>query len=340
MAKLSRIEMLKAKLAEEKQKKENGGSGGYSSDIYPFWQMAVGDQARVRILPDSNEDNPFMFYVDRLEHKISINGEDKRIPCRSMHGEDCPICELSRKYYKEEGKGSKNGKYYYRNKTSLVRVLVVEDPLAPNKDTGETYEGKVLNTQFGYQLMEKIKEQISSDDLGDFTDFNEGYDFIIKKTPQGEYGTYAVGSGFARRPSAIDEDVQSSIELIDLGTLLPKDLGYEKVHNMLSAHLSGEEYEEDGDKKEAAKPAKAAAKLAKPAVDEDDEDEVPVRKPAAKPAAKPVREEVEEEEEEEEEAPAPRKPAKPAPKQEVEEEDDEDEDIFEKLRARRNGAKK
>ncbi len=337
MAKLSRIEMLKAKLAEEKQKKENGGSGGYSSDIYPFWQMAVGDQARVRILPDSNEDNPFMFYVDRLEHKISINGEDKRIPCRSMHGEDCPICELSRKYYKEEGKGSKNGKYYYRNKTSLVRVLVVEDPLAPNKDTGETYEGKVLNTQFGYQLMEKIKEQISSDDLGDFTDFNEGYDFIIKKTPQGEYGTYAVGSGFARRPSAIDEDVQSSIELIDLGTLLPKDLGYEKVHNMLSAHLSGEEYEEDGDKKEAAKPAKAAAKLAKPAVDEDDEDEVPVRKPAAKPAAKPVREEVEEEEEE---APAPRKPAKPAPKQEVEEEDDEDEDIFEKLRARRNGAKK
>jgi hypothetical protein len=257
-----------------------------------------------------------------------------------MHGEDCPICELSRKYYKEEGKGSKNGKYYYRNKTSLVRVLVVEDPLAPNKDTGETYEGKVLNTQFGYQLMEKIKEQISSDDLGDFTDFNEGYDFIIKKTPQGEYGTYAVGSGFARRPSAIDEDVQSSIELIDLGTLLPKDLGYEKVHNMLSAHLSGEEYEEDGDKKEAAKPAKAAAKLSKPAVDEDDEDEVPVRKPAAKPAAKPVREEVEEEEEEEEEAPAPRKPAKPAPKQEVEEEDDEDEDIFEKLRARRNGAKK
>lgn len=330
MAKLSRIELLKQKLQEEKQKKESGGGGGYSSDIYPFWQMAVGEQARVRILPDQNEDNPFMFYIDRLEHKISVNGEDKRIPCRTMHGEDCPICELSRKYYKEEGKGSKNGKYYYRNKTSLVRVLVVEDPLPPNKDTGESYEGKVLNTQFGYQLMEKIKEQISSDDLGDFTDFNDGYDFIIKKTPQGEYGTYAVGSGFARRPSAIDADIQESIELIDLGTLLPKDLGYEKVQNMLSAHLNGEEYDdEDGGKKEAAKPAKS-----KPAPKDEDEDDTP-RKPAKSARV------VEEAEDEEEEAPAPRKPAaKPTPKVEPEDDDEDGEDIFEKLRARRNAAKK
>lgn len=330
--KLSRIELLKQKLQEEKQKKESGGGGGYSSDIYPFWQMAVGDQARVRILPDNNEDNPFMFYVDRLEHKIAINGEDKRIPCRSMHGEDCPICELSRKYYKEDGKGSKNGKYYYRNKTSLVRVLVVEDPLPPNKDTGETYEGKVLNTQFGYQLMEKIKEQISSDDLGDFTDFNDGYDFIIKKTPQGDYGTYAVGSGFARRPSAIDAEVQETIELIDLSTLLPKDIGYEKVHNMLSAHLSGEEYEEDDAKPAAKKPA------AKPAKQEAEEEDAPARKPAAKPVRQVV-EEVEEEEEEDAPTPARKPAAKPAAKQEADEEDDE-EDIFEKLRARRNAAKK
>lgn len=337
MAKLSRIELLKQKLQEEKQKKENGNSGGYSSDIYPFWQMAVGDTARVRILPDKNEDNPFMFYSDRLEHKISINGEDKRIPCRQMHGEDCPICDLSRKYYKEEGKESKNGKYYYRNKTSLVRLLVIDDPLPPNKDTGETYEGKVLNSQFGYQLMEKIKEQISSEELGDFTDFNDGYDFIIKKTPQGQYGTYTVGSGFARKPTAIDEDVQSSIELIDLETLLPKDLGYEKVHNMLSAHLSGEDYEDDAPKKEVAKPAKANKPAPKQEVEEEEEAPAP-RKPVAKPAARQVREEVEDEE-----TPAPRKPAsKPAPKQEAEEEETEDEgeDIFEQLRQRRNAAKK
>lgn len=336
MSKLSRIELLKQKLNEEKAKKDKTGTGGYSSDIYPFWQMEIGQQAKVRILPDLNEDNPFLFYVDKLEHKISINGEDKKIPCRAMHGEECPICDLSRKYYKEEGKGSKNGKYYYRSKTSLVRVLVVEDPLPANAETGETYEGKVLNTQFGYQLMEKIKEQISSDDLGDFTDLNEGYDFIIKKTPQGEYGTYAVGSGFARRPSAVDPDIQEKIELIDLSTLLPRDYGYEKVHNMLSAHLNGEDYVEDGEDEAPKKASKPAAKAPARKVDDEDEDEMPVRK-----ASRQVREAVDEDEDEDEEEVAPPKKAAKAPAKAVVEDEDEDEDdIFEKLRARRNAAKK
>ena len=334
MAKLSRIELLKQRLQEEKQKKDNNNNGGYNSDIYPFWQMAVGDEARVRILPDANDENPYLFYTDRLEHKIAINGEDKKIPCRSMYGEECPICDLSRKYYKEEGKGSKQGKYFYRNKTSLVRVLVVKDPLEPNKDTGETYEGKVLNTQFGYQLMEKIKEQISSDDLGDFTDLNDGYDFIIKKTPQGDYGTYAVGSGFARKPSAVDADIQESIELIDLGTLLPKDFGFEKVYNMLQAHLSGDDYED-----EDAPPKKQAAK--KPAAKDEEEEEEEAPRPVAKKAAhKRVVEEAEEEDEEEVEAPAPKKTPKPAAKVEAEEEEEDEDEIFAKLRARRNAAKK
>lgn len=337
---LSRIELLKQRLKTEKEKKESGGTT-YSSDIYPFWQMNMDESARVRILPDKNEDNPYMFYIDRLEHKLSINGEDKKIPCRQMYGEDCPICDLSRKYYKEEGKGSKNGKYYYRNKTSIVRVLVVDDPLDPNKETGETYEGKVLNTQFGFQLMEKIKEQISSDDLGDFTDFNEGYDFIIKKTKQGEYGTYSVGSQFARKPTAIDEDVQDAIELVDLSTLLPKDIGFEKVQNMLQAHLGGGDYEEE---EEAPAPKKKAAK---PVVEEDDE-------PAPAPKKKPKP--VVEDEEEEEETPAPKKkprvvveeeedepvpaPKKKAPVVEEEEEEDEEDDIIAKIRKRKANAQR
>ncbi len=329
---LSRIELLKQKLAEEKQKKDSGGQQ-FNNDIYPFWTMKTGESARVRILPDKNEDNASFFFIDRLEHKISINGEDKRIPCRSMHGEDCPICDLSRKYYKEEGKGSKNGKYYYRNKTSIVRVLVIEDPLPPNEETGETYEGKVMNTQFGYQLMEKIKEQISSDDLGDFTDLNEGYDFIIKKTKQagGEYDTYSIGSQFARKPSAIDEDVQANVELVDLSTLLPKDPGFEKVYNMLQAHITGEEYHDEDDKKSGDKPA---AKK---------EEAAPARKPVSKPVSKPVVQESvepeeEDEEQEEEQAPPPRKTVTKQPEPEAEEDDGDN--IIARLRARRDAAKK
>jgi hypothetical protein len=319
MTNLSRIELLKAKLKEEKQKKEN--SGNFGNDIYPFWQMEVGQEARVRILPDKNEDNPFMFYVDRMDHKISINGEDKKIPCRKMYGDDCPICELSRKFYKDEGKESKDGKYYYRSKTALVRILVIEDPLPPNKDTGETFAGKVCNTQFGFQLMEKIKEQIGSDDLGDFTDFNEGFDFIIKKTPQGKYGTYSVGSQFARRSSAIPEELQETIELIDLSTLLPKNMEYEKVHNMLQAHLSGEEYSEDSDDSSDTGSEKKETVSEKVVESKKEEKKVTAKKNVA-PAVK------DEEEEDEDDV------------VESSSDDDDDDDIFARLLAKRNAAKK
>lgn len=325
MAKLSRIELLKQKLADEKARKEGAGSP-FNNDIYPFWTMDVGQQARVRILPDLNEDNEYIFFKDRLEHTLSINGEDRKIPCRQMYNEECPICDLSRKWYKEEGRGSKNGKYYYRKKISLVRVLVLDDPLPPNKDTGETYEGKVMNTQFGFQLMEKIKEQISNDDLGEFYDLDEGFDFIIKKTPQGDYGTYSVGSQFARKSTSIDEDMREGIELVDFGTLLPKDFGYDKVHAMLEAHLSGEDYDEDGDS-------------------DSEEKETPKsdKKPSPKKSVKEEVEEEEVEEAEEEDTPPPapkNKVAKAAKASEDEGSDDgdDDSDILAKLRERRRKA--
>ena len=336
MAALSRIELLRQKIKEEKTKKDNGGSN-FNSDYYPFWQMDIGKEARVRILPDKNEDNESFFFIDRLEHKISINGEDKKIPCRSMWGEDCPICDLSRKYYKEEGKGSKNGKYYYRNKTSLVRLLVVSDPLEPNKDTGETYEGKVLNTQFGFQLMEKIKHEISKDDLGDFTDFDEGTDFIIAKTEQagGDYGTYSVGSGFARRSTPIPADLRDSIELIDLSTLLPKDPGFEKVYNMLQAHLTGEEYVEEG--KEDNKPvAKKEVAPSRQRQETSEEDEPSVRRQTRQPVQEAKEEEEEEDEVEVAETVTRRTPAKAEPEPDSGEEDD----IIARLRARKAAAKK
>lgn len=320
MAKLSRIEILKQKLAEEKIKKENADRP-FNRDIYPFWTMDIGDSARVRILPDKNEDNDFFFFEDRLEHTIAINGKDQRIPCRAMYGEDCPICDLSRKYYKEEGKQSKNGKYYYRKKTSIVRLLVLEDPLPEDKETGQTYAGKVFNTQFGYQLMEKIKEQMGADDLGDFTDYDEGYDFIIKKTPQGDYGTYSVGSQFARKASAIPDDLREEIELVELKSLLPQDFGFEKVQNMLQAHLSGEEYEDDDSDTESKNSSK---KEASPVNESKSTKTSKVTKPTK---VKPVEEDEDEDEEEGDSS------------QEDAEDEDED-DIIAQLRARRNAAKK
>lgn len=324
MSNKKKLDALKALFKKEKENKTEGGNKR-RGDMYPFWQMDMNKKAVVRILPDKNPENPYMFFIDKLEHTLSINGKDEKVPCLQMYGEKCPICELSRDFYKTEGKGSANGKYYYRKKTSLLRVLVVEDPLPPDEETGETAEGKVLNTQFGYQLMEKIKEEIASDELEALPwDMDEGYNFIIKKTPQGEYGTYAVGSGFARRPTPVDPEIADSIELIDLQTLLPKNPGYEFVKRKLDAHLNGTEDDADGD-------------------DEDgDEDEAP-KKPAKPVPAKPSKiQEAEEEDEDEDEDvdeydTPPAKPSKAPAKKPVipDEDEDDEEDILAQIRRNR-----
>lgn len=250
MSNKKKLDALKALFKKEKEKHSGEGVKRSRGDFWPFWEMNVGEKAKVRLLPDKNEENPFLFYVEKLEHKLAIDGKTETIPCLEMYGEKCPISELSRKFYKEEGKGSANGKYYYRKKSNIVRLLVLEDPLPPDEETGETAVGKVVTTQLGYQLMEKIKEEISSDDLDELPwDIENGYDFIIKKTAQGDHGTYAVGSGFARKPSPIDDEYLDAVQegLIDLETLLPSNPGYEFVKRKLDAHLNGSDDSDSDD---------------------------------------------------------------------------------------------
>lgn len=252
-----KLEALKKMFKSEK----DNSQGKRRGDYYPFWEMDINKRAVVRILPDKNPEGHF--YVDKMEHTLSINEKNEKIPCLQMYKEKCPICELSKEFYKAEGNDSVNGKYYYRKKPSLVRVLVIEDPLPPDPETGETCEGKVMTTQLSYQLMQKIKEEICSDELEyEPWDLENGYNFIIKKTAQGRFGTYSVGSGFARRPSPIDESLLDQIELIDLETLLPKNPGYEYVKRKLDAHLNGTEETDDSDDS-----------------DDSDEEQPPLRKP-------------------------------------------------------------
>jgi hypothetical protein len=247
------IQQLRERLKAEKAKKEDNKNNNKKSynNIYPFWTMENEQEAVIRLLPDKNEDNPNSFYVDKLEHRISINGKDRNIPCLKMYGEECPICEVSQAYYKQGDKIQ--GKYFYRNKTALARVLVIKDPLPADPETKETYAGKCVNTQLSYQIMQIITDQIlteGEDALeNDPWDVDNGYNFTIKKTAQGEYSTYTIGSKFSRKTSPIAEEYRDKVELIDLTTLLPKNPGRDNVQSLLNAHLTGSDVEE-GDEKE------------------------------------------------------------------------------------------
>lgn len=240
---------LKNHIKEQKEKKSSYDNTQRNRDAYPFWNMEVGQHAIIRLLEDANQDNPNIFYAEKFTHTLSIAGKDRNIPCITQYGEKCPICELSRTYYKQEGKQSKNGKYYYRKKSAAVRVLVLEDPLPPDPETGETYKGKVVKTFLGNQLLKKMIAQMT-DDIdpmhSDAWDLDKGNNFIIKKDKDGEYAVYDLNSKFVSSTSPIPEEYRHLVEEpVDLSTYLPPNPGLEKIEKLLSAHQTGEDVAED-----------------------------------------------------------------------------------------------
>lgn len=269
-----------------KENRDNGGTG-----YYPFWNMKAGQRAVVRFLPDANESNERGFLVEKVFHNLTINGQRKMVPCLSMYGDDCPICKLSQEYYK--AKDEVNGKKYWKKKQYMAQVLVVEDPLEADATTGENHEGKVRLLSLGFQIYNIITEAFKSDelDVAPF-EYEGGYDFIIKKTEQGQYASYAVGTKFANKQRDLSDEEIGVVEegLIDLSTLLPKNPGFEKVEAMLQADLNGEDYSEsDSDenssfsRKPSNKPAPAPKARPAPADDEDEDSYTPPARAASKP---------------------------------------------------------
>lgn len=243
----------------------------FSNNYYPFWNMKPGQRAVIRFLADRNESNPRGFLVEKVSHNLTINGQKKTVPCLSMYGEDCPVCKVSQEYYK--AKDDVNGKKYWRKKQYLAQAIVIEDPLPPDATTGETHQGQVRNIALGYQLYNIIKEAFASEDDPlecDPCDVEGGYDFIIKKTQQGEYSTYTMGTKFHSRQRSLTEQELTVAEdgAIDLTTLLPKNPGVEKVQAMLNADLNGDDYS-DGQPARSA-PTKPA--MSKAPRDDNDDD--------------------------------------------------------------------
>lgn len=367
----------KPSLAELRQQFKNKAEGKKeftgNSEVYPHWNIAEGATATVRILPDKNEDNSNYFYIDKLEHKLSIEGKDRKIPCIKMYGEKCPICELSAKYYKAEGKDSVQGKYYYFKRTSLMKALILKDPIDYSAG-GESAEGQVKTLQFTFQLMKVINAAIASEAEGKALeelpwDMDAGYNFIIEKTKQGQHDNYST-SCFANKQTAIADKYLDVVEegRVDLSTLLPANPGLAKVQALLEQHLGNADADEEEEEEEAPVITKRKVvededeaplpKRKRPAVEDEDEEEAPA------PKRKRVVEEEEEEEapvikrkrvveEEEEEAPAPKRKRvvveeeeeeeapvvkKKKPVVEADEDDEEDSEIISRIRARKRNA--
>lgn len=216
-------------------------SSGENSDwkkFFPFWKMENDTQVVIRFLPDLDEDNPLGFLVENLTHELVVNGEKKKVPCLSMYGESCPICELSRKYYDE--KNEDMGKKYYKKKSYLGQVLIIECPFDYD------HEPLVKLIDFGPKIFKQIQSAFSSGDLENIPyDLKGGYNFRIKKTQSGKWADYGTSS-FAPKQTDVSDEVIETLELFNLADYRTKHVDRATLEAMLMADQTGSNFENDG----------------------------------------------------------------------------------------------
>lgn len=220
------------------QKTSTGGDQSWKL-FYPFWKMPDDSVAIVRFLPDLDEDNSLGFLVENLQHELTINGERKKVPCLAMHGESCPICELSRKYY--DDKNEEMGKKYYKKKSYIGQVIVVESPIEHDNNQ------LVKLIEFGPKIFKQIQSAFQSGDLDEAPfEFKGGYNFRIKKTKSGQYADYGTSS-FTPKQSDLDDDLIEQMNLYSLKDYRTKYIDSATLEAMLIADQTGQAFKDSED---------------------------------------------------------------------------------------------
>ncbi len=238
--------------------------------FYPFWKMPDGATAIVRFLPDLDEDNSLQFLVENLQHELVINGQRKKVPCLSMHGEDCPICALSRKYYDEDNK--ELGKKYYRKKSYVGQVIVIESPFEHDQNQ------LVKLVEFGPQVFKQIEAAFQSGDLEEVPySFKGGYNFRFRKTKTGSGENSYTTSNFAPKQTDLDDELIEQLKLFNLADYRGQKVDVATMEAMIIADQTGSAF---GSAPKASKPDVQEEKQSAPVV-KSEEPAVKAEKPAA-----------------------------------------------------------
>jgi hypothetical protein len=206
-----------------------------------------------------------------------------------MYGEDCPICALSQNYYDEKSADHNEqlGKKYYRKKSYIGQVLVMETPIEHDA------EQLVKLIEFGPAVFKQIQAAFQSGDLEEAPfELKGGYNFRIKKTKSGEYASYTTSS-FAPKQTDVGDDVIEKLELFNLADYRTARVTRDVLEAMLVADQTGSTY---GDGAKSEKPAagltlnkKATPAAAKSAPADEGTESVTtgIAAPAASTGAKP-----------------------------------------------------
>jgi hypothetical protein len=245
---------IRAKLQASSQQNGSGATGGDNA-IYPHWNIAEGQTATVRFLPDGDANNTF-FWIERAMIKLpfaGVKGEANskpvtvQVPCMEMWGETCPILTEVRPWFKDKSLEDM-GRKYWKKKSYLFQGFVTDAQYKEDK----TPENPIRRFIIGSQIFNIIKAALLDPDMEELpTDGLRGVDFRIVKTSKGGYADYST-SQWARRERSLSDTEQAAIAQygsFDLKSFLPKKPGeveLKVMKEMFEASVDGEAY--DGDR--------------------------------------------------------------------------------------------
>jgi hypothetical protein len=285
---------IRAKLKQQ-ETRTTGNTGGGDNSIYPFWNMAEGQTATIRFLPDGNENSTF-FWSERLMIKLpfaGVKGETEsrpvqvQVPCMEMYSETCPILSEVRGWFKDPSLEDM-GRKYWKKRSFIFQGFVTENPL--KEDT--IPENPIRRFIIGPQIFTLIKQALMDPDMEDLpTDYTAGVDFRLNKGTKGGFADYGA-SNWARRSRPLSDAEMKAVNdhgLYNLSDFLPKkpnDVELKVITEMFEASVDGEPYDAarwsqyfrpagmaaaTGDPMAAAKPVAKAPVAQAPVADEDDE---------------------------------------------------------------------
>lgn len=242
-----------AELTAQWASKTTGSSNSNWKKFYQFWKMPDDSTCIVRFLPDADQDNPIGFIVENYTHTLYVNGDKKTVPClKHLYHENCPICDLSSKYYGEAKDAERNGdvkekerletlgKKYYRKVSYIGQVLVIESPIEHDA------EQLIKLIDFGPKIFKVIMAAYKSGDLeceNGPDDLKGGYNFRIKKTKDGKYSDYGTSS-FSPKRTDVDDETIAQLELYNLKDWVEPRQDYAIIEAMLIADRTGSSFDQ------------------------------------------------------------------------------------------------
>lgn len=248
---MSTLAEIRKKLLEQ-ENKNNRNNASQDTTLFPFWNMPMGTTTTTRFLADGDKNNVY-FWRERQMIRIpfsGIKGGDQNksvtvtVPCMEMWDEKCPIHDEIRPWFKDPNMEDL-AKTYWKKRSFLFQGFVVDSSLKEEN----TPENPIRRFIFSPPIFNIVKTALMDPDFPEIpTDIENGTDFKINKTPQGQYAGYNTSS-WARRERSLSQYERDAIEqygLFDLNSFMPKkpnEKELQAIFDMFEASVDGQLYD-------------------------------------------------------------------------------------------------